>query len=76
MIAELGTHEGVFIPRNFAYWFEKVGEEDLEILQVEALDRTVRNTRTDHTAMKAATAQSSTFDMDGKLLSRGYSREP
>lgn len=76
VIAELGPHQGVFIPRNFAYWFEKIGDEELEILQVEAIDRTVRNTRTDHTAMKTATADSSIFGMDGKLMSRGYKREP
>jgi mannose-6-phosphate isomerase-like protein (cupin superfamily) len=76
VIAELGPHQGVFIPRNFAYWFEKIGDEELEILQVEAIDRSVRNVRTDHTAIKSATAGAVVFDMDGKLLSRGYAREP
>lgn len=36
IVAELGANEGVVIPRNFPYWFESVGTEDLEILQFEA----------------------------------------
>jgi mannose-6-phosphate isomerase-like protein (cupin superfamily) len=76
VIAEIGPHEGVFIPRNFPYWFEKIGDEDLEILQVEAIDRSVRNERTDYTDVKTASTQASIFDMNGKLLNRGYAREP
>lgn len=36
IFAELGPEEGVLIPRGFPYWFESVGEEVLELLQVEA----------------------------------------
>ena len=36
LIAEVGAHEGVFLPRGVPYWFEQTGEEELEILQVEA----------------------------------------
>jgi mannose-6-phosphate isomerase-like protein (cupin superfamily) len=36
VIAELGPHEGVLIPRGYRYWFEAVTGEDLEILQVES----------------------------------------
>lgn len=43
-LAALGPHEGIFIPRNFLYWFEAVGDEVLELLQVESLDKTVQNT--------------------------------
>src|SRR5262249_34844800 len=35
LIAELGPHEGVLIPKGCAYWFESAGDEQLEILQVE-----------------------------------------
>jgi mannose-6-phosphate isomerase-like protein (cupin superfamily) len=38
VIADLGPMEGVVIPRNFPYWFESTGDEDLEILQFEASD--------------------------------------
>jgi mannose-6-phosphate isomerase-like protein (cupin superfamily) len=43
VIAEPTRHEGVFLPRNTAYWFECVGEEPLEILQVEAIDLATPN---------------------------------
>jgi mannose-6-phosphate isomerase-like protein (cupin superfamily) len=36
VLAQLGPEEGVLIPRGFPYWFESVGEEALELLQVEA----------------------------------------
>lgn len=43
VIADLGKHEGVMIPRNFKYWFESVGDETLELLQVEAFDIAIPN---------------------------------
>lgn len=45
-------HEGVFVPRNVPYWFESVGDELLELLQVEAIDKTVKNTLTRHAPKK------------------------
>src|SRR5215213_10726198 len=36
LIGEFGPHEGTITPRYARYWFENVGEEDLEILQVSA----------------------------------------
>jgi mannose-6-phosphate isomerase-like protein (cupin superfamily) len=71
VIAEVGVHQGVFIPRNFPYWFETIGDEQLEILQVEAIDRSVRNLRTDYDAVTASTQDVAIFNMEGKLLSRG-----
>jgi quercetin dioxygenase-like cupin family protein len=41
VVADLGPYEGIHIPRNFRYWFEGVGEDNLEILQVQASDRSV-----------------------------------
>jgi len=38
VIGECGPKEGVVIPQYARYWFEKVGEEDLEILLVQAFD--------------------------------------
>lgn len=76
VIAEIGAKEGIFIPRNFPYWFEKVGEEELEILQIEAIDRSVRNERIDYGSVKAASTQATIFNMDGSPLSKGYVREP
>lgn len=36
--SELGPSEGVLIPRGAKYWFESVGSEPLEILQLECSD--------------------------------------
>lgn len=38
LLADLGKHEGILVPRGVKYWFESVGDEDLELLQVEAFD--------------------------------------
>ena len=34
MLGELGPNEGIVIPGGSRYWFEKAGDEDLEILQI------------------------------------------
>ena len=36
VIADLGPRDGILIPRDYPYWFERVGDEELELLQVEA----------------------------------------
>lgn len=76
VIGEVGPREAVFIPRNFPYWFEKLGEDELEILQVEAIDRSVRNTRTDYGALKAASTEATIFATDGTPLRKGYEKMP
>jgi mannose-6-phosphate isomerase-like protein (cupin superfamily) len=43
LVADLGEHEGIFIPRNTKYWFEAGDCEQLELLQVEAIDRRIKN---------------------------------
>lgn len=54
VIGEFGRHEGVFVPRGVAYWFESVGDEPLEILQAEAIDRRGPNRRIDYEPRKAS----------------------
>lgn len=71
VIAELGPHQGIFIPRDFPYWFEKIGDGRLELLQVEAIDRSVKNTRTDYTEQKQSAADVQMFDIDGTPLRQG-----
>jgi mannose-6-phosphate isomerase-like protein (cupin superfamily) len=34
LIGELGPQDGILLPGGARYWFEKVGPEDLEILQI------------------------------------------
>ena len=39
VLGEFGRHEGVLLPHGYPYWFEAVGDEPLELLQVEASSR-------------------------------------
>jgi mannose-6-phosphate isomerase-like protein (cupin superfamily) len=39
LVAELGPLEGILIPGGARYWFEKVGDDDLEVMQIVAFDR-------------------------------------
>ena len=32
LLADLGPHEGILLPRNFRYWFESASPEPLELL--------------------------------------------
>jgi len=34
LYGEFGQYEGILLPADSRYWFEKAGEEDLELLQV------------------------------------------
>ena len=58
LIADLGRLEGVLIPRNCPYWFESAGDEDAELLQVEAFDipiaddQTMKADRTNYVPLK------------------------
>jgi mannose-6-phosphate isomerase-like protein (cupin superfamily) len=48
VIGEFGPNEGTVTPRYSRYWFENVGDEDLEILQVMAYSEGADNSgRTD-----------------------------
>ena len=52
VLAELGPLQGIHIPRGFYYWFESASPEMLEILQVEAIDKSVKNERLNITPPK------------------------
>jgi len=69
MILEAGQFEGVFVPRNVEYWFESVGNEVLELLQVEAMDKSVKNTITRYSMPKTDTLE--VFDNGGALIDEG-----
>jgi mannose-6-phosphate isomerase-like protein (cupin superfamily) len=55
LIADLGPNEGILVPRGCQYWFESGSSELLELLQVEAIDKTVENRRIDYTPVTSAT---------------------
>lgn len=63
LVADLGPHEGILVPRGYPYWFERgEGPDDLEILQVEASAKPVHTfeeyleDRVDYTPRKAQMA--------------------
>jgi len=45
LIADLGPNEGILLPGGSRYWFEKTGNEDLEILQIVCKEQ--RNAKTE-----------------------------
>ena len=53
LIGEFGPHEGTITPRYSRYWFENVGDEELEILQVSAFSEGAKTSgRTDVSAQR------------------------
>ena len=62
LLADLGKHEGILIPRGFKYWFESASDEPLEILQVAASavpmdsEQAISADRVDHTPRTRAVA--------------------
>jgi mannose-6-phosphate isomerase-like protein (cupin superfamily) len=63
LIGEFGPHEGTITPRYSRYWFENVGDEDLEILQVSAFAEGASKTgRTDVSKQKFDLSTSQRFD--------------
>jgi len=46
VIGEYGQYEGVLIPRECPYWFEAVGDDVAELLQVEAFDKAIPDDKT------------------------------
>ena len=62
VLGEFGVHEGIVMPRNAQYWFESIGENPLELLQVVAFDRSVKNRRIDVDARKFDIEATERFD--------------
>lgn len=49
VMGEFGPYEGMVTPRGMAYWFESADpNEDLELLQVAAYEKGVKDIRTNH----------------------------
>ena len=63
LIGEFGPHEGTITPRYSRYWFENVGDDDLEILQVSAFSEGARTSgRTDVSAQRFQVDTADHFD--------------
>jgi len=52
VIGEFAEHEGILLPRGSQYWFEKVGEGDLELLQMASFEKGVKVQRVDLSPQK------------------------
>ena len=59
---EFGPGEGILVPRNTRYWYESAAEEDLELLQVLAIDRTEGWRRKNHEPKKYDRKTAKYFD--------------
>jgi mannose-6-phosphate isomerase-like protein (cupin superfamily) len=63
LIGEFGPHEGTITPRYARYWFENVGDDDLEILQVAAYAEGASDSgRTDASPQRYKLGTSQKFD--------------
>jgi len=45
---ELDTHEGILVPHGCPYWFESIGDSELEILHVVGKSESIDDQRTDY----------------------------
>ena len=48
LLADLGKHQGIVIPRGFKYWLMAAGDKQAHLLQIVAFDRSTANTHTSH----------------------------
>jgi mannose-6-phosphate isomerase-like protein (cupin superfamily) len=63
VIGEFGPHEGTITPRFSRYWFENIGDGDLELLQVAAYVEGAKDGgRTDASAQKYEIGTAQRFD--------------
>ena len=69
LLGEYGEHEGVVLPRGTKYWFEKIGDVDLEILAMQAFDKpfteikAIQDDRVNFAAMRTAPADVPNIDV-------------
>jgi mannose-6-phosphate isomerase-like protein (cupin superfamily) len=69
VIGEFGSGQGVMIPTMYPYWFERVGDEELEILQVEVMEEggDIKNDRVDYEPRPAGDLNVALIDTGGFL---------
>jgi mannose-6-phosphate isomerase-like protein (cupin superfamily) len=68
LIADLGEHEGIFVPRNTKYWFEAVDCEQLELLQVDSIDHRIKNEIIHYDEQKKEPATVEVYSPEGVLM--------
>ena len=62
VLGEFGPHEGTITPQYSRYWFENIGDEDLELLQVAAYRPGGEGARIDVSAQKLDVSSVERFD--------------
>lgn len=62
VIGEFGPYEGTITPQYSRYWFENVGDDDLELLQVAAYRDGTQGARIDVSAQKLDISSVQRFD--------------
>ena len=63
LIGEFGPNEGTITPKFSRYWFENVGDGDLELLQVSAFDKDAKDAgRTDASPQRYKVGSADEFD--------------
>lgn len=52
LVGELGPRQGIMIPKGVPYWFEPVGDDQLEILRVSSIDKSIKGERVNYQPLK------------------------
>jgi mannose-6-phosphate isomerase-like protein (cupin superfamily) len=65
---DLGERDSILIPRGVSYWFESIGDEPLEMFQVEAITKGTKDKITFLEEKKPGSLGLEIFAEDGKLL--------
>ena len=52
VVGELGPREGIMIPKGVPYWFESASGDQLEILRVSSIDKSVKSERVNYQPLK------------------------
>ena len=65
---ELGERDAILLPRGVSYWFESVGDEPLELFQVEAITKGTKDKITFLEPKKAGSAHMEIFGLEGQVL--------
>jgi mannose-6-phosphate isomerase-like protein (cupin superfamily) len=68
LIGDVGPNEGVLLPRGTKYWFEAVGPEPLQVLQIEVPDapKTMDEVRADRVDYGEAKSGATTEHLEAR----------
>lgn len=69
LVADLGPHEGILVPAGAKYWFESGDCEQLELLQVEAIDHRTKNEVVYYADRKRSVVE--VYEPDGSMIQPG-----